>query len=432
MTLLAWLLACTGDPTPLPTEPTPAPLPLHDPISMPLEPVFDVTDFQSAETCASCHPDHAEQWGRSMHAYAMVDPVFQRLVEARQADLDGAEDKFCVQCHSAIGTRSNSLDQGFAFADQPDLVMEGITCESCHKVTSVDRIGNAGHVLDPTAPQQGPAGASSPVHATQATDLLADPMFCGSCHDVFETDGLPLERPYAEWLESPAADGGPTCQDCHMPPTASGADHTFVGVDLPLVPGFITDDERTALEARIRAQLEASASLSLDVRDVVPGGMASAVVTVDNLIEGHAFPTGSTFLRQVWVEVIAFADGVPFYETGTLDANGDLRDHWSALDPYGDSDLLSLSSSFTDANGEPTLFSWRAADHTSRAIQPLHARTWTLFLPVPDGAAEISVEARLRFRPLAPHLLRLLDMPDEADALPIYDVDTASWVQVGP
>lgn len=431
MTLLLALFGCPGTPTPTPT-PTPDPLPLNDPLSMPLDPAFALEDFQSAEVCADCHADHVEQWGQSMHAYAMVDPLFQRLVEARQADLDGAEDKFCVQCHSAIGTRATSLDQGFAFADQPAIVMEGITCESCHKVTALERASNAGHVLDPGAPQQSTDGAPSPVHETAASDVLSDPLFCGSCHDVVETSGLPLERPYAEWLESPAVEGGPTCQDCHMPPTESGSDHRFVGVDLPLVPGFITETQRHDLQARIRTQLESSASITLDVRDVGPGEIASAVVTVDNHIEGHAFPTGSTFIRQVWVEVVASADGVPFYETGTLDANGDLRDHWSALDPYGDSDLLSLSSGFTDETGQPTLFSWRAADHTSRAIQPLHARTWTLFLPVPDHANEVTVEARLRFRPLPPHLLRLVGMEAEASQIPIYDVDTASWVQVAP
>jgi hypothetical protein len=408
------------------------PLPLNDPVSMPLEPTVSLDDFEAAETCAACHDDHYAQWSSSMHAYAMVDPLFQRLVELRQEDLSGTEDKFCVQCHSAIGVRSGTVDQGFSFDDLPDIVMEGITCESCHKVSSVERASNSGHVLDSTGPLRGPGDVESPVHATETTDVLADSAFCGGCHDVLEVSGLPLERPYSEWLESPAAADGPTCQDCHMPPTESGHDHRFVGVDLPMVEGFIDEEERVELQGRIQDLLAESATLELDVRDVGDGAIGTAVVTVHNDIVGHAFPTGSTFIRQVWVEVVASADGVPFYETGTLDANGDLRDYWSAIDPYGDSDLLSLSSSFTDVNGHPTLFSWKAEDHTSRAISPGYARTWTLFLPVPDDAVDVTVEARLRFRPLPPHLLRLVGLTAEADAVPIYDVDTVSWSLSGP
>jgi hypothetical protein len=124
---------------------------------------------------------------------------------------------------------------------------------------------------------------------------------------------------------------------------------------------------------------------------------------------------------------------VPIYSTGTLDANGDLRNHWSALDPYGDRDLMLLSSNFIDADGVPTMFSWRAAEHTSFALSPLYSRSWSAFVSIPGDAQEVTATARLRFRPLPPHLLRDLGLADEADELPIYDVDTASWaVQFPP
>ncbi|MCB9669586.1 MAG: hypothetical protein H6734_08965 [Alphaproteobacteria bacterium] len=434
LALVALLAGCPGN---VPTDPTatdpPTPEPLNDPISMPLEPTVDLGDFQGAASCEGCHEEHVQEWSTSMHAYAMVDPLFRAIVEVRQADLNGAEDRFCVQCHSAIGTRSGSLDIGFSFDDQPAIVTEGITCVSCHKITSVERPWNAGHAIDPLAPMQGPSGTPSPIHEVSQSAVFQDSVLCGSCHDVIETSGLPLERPYAEWLESPAAAAGTTCQDCHMPPTEDGRhSHRFVGVDLPLVDGFVDEATRADLQLRIEELLAGSADLELDVFDVAPGQTASAVVTVHNLIEGHAFPTGSTFIREAWVELVARADGEVFYETGTLDANGDLRNYWSELEPYGDHDLISFASNFTDAAGAPTVFSWRAADHTSRAISPGYPRTSTLFLPVPEGAQEVTVEARLRFRAIPPYLLRLVGLDAYAVDLPVYDIDTASWVQVGP
>ena len=42
------------------------------------------------------------------------------------------------------------------------------------------------------------------VHESEHDAMFDDAKFCGVCHDVIETSGLQLERPYAEWLESPA------------------------------------------------------------------------------------------------------------------------------------------------------------------------------------------------------------------------------------
>ena len=90
-------------------------------------------------------------------------------------------------------------------------------------------------------------------------------------------------------------------------------------------------------------------------------------------------------------------------------------------------DLVSLASGFVDLNGEPTLFTHTAAEHTSAALQPLHERTVTLFVPVPeDAVGPIDVAARLRFRSLGPFLLRLLELDEWLDHLVITDIDAHS------
>jgi hypothetical protein len=420
---------------------------VSDPLSMPLEPTLDPADFRSAAECQSCHPTHYDQWRTSNHAYAIVDPVFRALVTVRQEDFGGDQDRFCMQCHTAIGTRGGEVQPGFRFEDRPPIVQEGITCEACHKVAGLERAFNSGHVLDPTGPMRGPIAdpAPSALHASEYSPLHETSEFCGGCHDVIEVSGMNVERPFAEWLESPAAASGKTCQDCHMPtytgkaavmgPEREGLhDHSFVGVDVPMSDEFLSDPVRIAeIEARVRGLLEGAGSVSLDAADpVAPGSQLDLYVTIRNEIDGHNLPTGTTFIRQCWLELTATdGEGRVLYRTGHVDDNGDLRDFYSALDPYGDPDLISLSSRFVDADGNPEVFPWRAAEHFSSSLPPLYERTYTLFVPVPEGTAgPIRVEASLRFRSFPPFLLRARGLDEYAAKVKTYTIGEAT-LEVG-
>lgn len=438
LSLLYSLVGCKEDPeptTPVETSDT-SDGALHEPLAMPAVPTLDPADFAAADTCEGCHSQHVAEWRTSMHAYAMVDPVFQALTEVRQSDLSGTEDQFCTQCHSAIGTRGGEIVPGFSFDALSPIVMEGITCTSCHSVTEVVRDYNSGHTLDPKAPMQGPL--SDPVeteaHASAYNPELEGSLFCGGCHDVIETSGLDLERPYREWTQSPSAQQDQQCQGCHMPeierPAADGGpartthEHRWVGVDVPLVDGWMTPEQEQSLRDRIGELLAGAASLSLSAPSgPAPDGTLDVTITLENLIPAHNLPTGSTFLRQVWLELTATDSvGTVLYQTGQLDANGDLEDYWSEIDPFGDPDLITLSSGFVDEHSARTLFPWRAAEHSTGALPPGYQRTYTLFVPTEGAVGPVHVEARLRFRALPPYLLRLLGFADKVDRIEIHDL----------
>lgn len=442
--LVAIGLGLAGCPDPGPPSDTDVPMDLeaHDPLSRPAAPTLDPADFETSTQCAACHPDHAAQWSTSQHAHAITDTVFQALSGVRVADHDGRQTQFCTQCHSAIGARGGEFGPGFSFADLSPVVQEGVTCVACHRISELVRENNAGHVLDPNGPMRGPLADPSPndVHTSEVSALFGQSELCGSCHDVIETSDLPLERAYAEWTESPAAADGRSCQDCHMPTRAGKAavqgpdrpvvhDHRFIGVDVPLQDGVVDEATLAELRAASTALLQSSATVSLDVRPgAAPGGELDLDVTVVNQVDGHALPTGSTFNRQLWIElVVTDAHGDRVYASGDLDAQGDLRNRWSALDPYGDADLVTIGSGFVDAAGEPTLFPWLAADHSSTAIPAGLERTYRYFVPVPaQAAAPLHATARLRFRPLGPFLLRALSLDELVPRLEIVDIDAAS------
>jgi hypothetical protein len=202
-------------------------------------------------------------------------------------------------------------------------------------------------------------------------------------------------------------------------------DHTWWTVDLPLSPDFLTEEQYAAKREVVAATLASAASVEVDAAPIWPRGQPfDLFVTVHNLIDGHAFPTGSTFNRQVWLEVVARdAEGTVLFETGTLDDNGDLRNYFSDLDPFGDEDLVLLSSGLTDLHGDPTYLSWTAWEHTSGALSPGYERTWTLFVPTHLAAeGDITIEARLRFRQLPPYLLRAVGLESYIDRLEIFDM----------
>ena len=129
---------------------------LTDPLSMPAQPTLDPEDFVSPSVCGGCHTQHYADWQTSMHSYSMVDPVYRALVQLRHEGLEGTEDRFCLQCHSPIASRTGEIQSGFSFDDLSEVALAGITCETCHKIASIERPYNAGFVIDGSGPIRGP------------------------------------------------------------------------------------------------------------------------------------------------------------------------------------------------------------------------------------------------------------------------------------
>ena len=416
---------------------------LHDPLSMPAEPTLSVNNFRSAGECQSCHPRHYEEWSTAMHAYATQDPVWRALVKARQAEFDGGRDQFCVQCHTAIGTRGGEVTANFSFDDFSPIALEGVTCEVCHKASSIERVFNSGLVLDESGPIRGPI--ADPVdtqgfHESEYSEIFDQSGFCGACHDVFEQHGLNLERPYAEWVASRAAQQDRNCQSCHMPSYTGRAavldgvperdnlhSHRFTGVDLPLLETFIEDpavfDE---VRREVKALLASAGKIELSAADTVSAGeMLDVNVTVRNLIDAHNLPTGATFNRQVWIALTATdAAGTVLFETGHLDVNGDLRT-WGSDEPDSDEYLTYFQSGFTDADGNRTFFPWKAVEHVSNSLAPLAEQTTTFPIPTAAAVGRITIDARLRFRQTPPFIAVALGLEAVLPRIEIHEIDAA-------
>src|SRR6185503_6241107 len=239
----------------------------------------------AAGDCAGCHPNHVREWQISPHAYAMADPVFHAMVGLGQAETRGELDQFCTKCHSPIGVETGVTEVFFdeslgafrqATRDLSARSMMGVSCETCHSITSVEDRFNAGFTLKLDGVRR--ASIMNPVessaHKSEFSALFSDSDHCGSCHNVVNerfTQSVAVEQTMIEWVQS-VFNGAQDCQDCHMPEyrgqAAPGGPerrlhrHFFVGVDVPLVdegafPGY---DEMRELTT---ALLQDSAALTL-------------------------------------------------------------------------------------------------------------------------------------------------------------------------
>lgn len=392
-------------------------------------------DLGPETDCASCHPDHVDEWRASSHAYAMKDPVFHAMVKLGQEETKGNLGDFCVKCHSPLGNATGQTkvvkDPDTGVYSQPldgldPAAMNGVSCLVCHSITKVTSISNADFEMQQDQIRRGPIRDPdpSPVHSSQYSALHEATPICGTCHVVVNQQHVALEKTHVEWVES-TFNGRKSCQDCHMPthegPAATGHrdrlvhEHRFVGVDVSLLPA---SDFPGYEDLRTRADALLKSTVNLAVQQ--PAGTRTLNVDIENLA-GHAIPSGATADREMWVElVVKDASGSTAFESGTLDEGGNLRVEDPDLTSRPGTDptlvLYTQRMLFDPALADPpgtdpvkrVDFLWQPnresttfidADETAHRSYDLGA--------LPSGTYTASI--RLLFRSFAPHILRKLE-----------------------
>ncbi|MBE0476681.1 MAG: cytochrome c family protein [Coriobacteriia bacterium] len=340
--------------------------------------------FAPSGSC-DCHSELLGAWQGSMHAQALSDPIYlAKLGEANKAT-DGRLGPFCEACHGPVAAMADMT--GKDGKKRNAQAREGVGCDFCHQVTGTRKpVANSSWVVKPDdAKRAALKDAVSPAHRTAYSAFHRSAEFCGTCHDVNHPEnGLALEATYTEWKESPYAERGVVCQDCHMTPgpgvTRPNAGHvasfgverdhvrtmTFVGANAALGPKGLAEE-----------RLRAAAELTLAADDVVrPGSLLSVGVTLSNVGAGHYLPTGVTGLRRMWLEVVA------------EDARG--REVLRGTRVFG--------TEFADARGVRPVEMWEAASIASDdRVPPGGFRTQDYEAPMP-GAPPVTVTARLYYR----------------------------------
>jgi hypothetical protein len=200
------------------------------------------------EACGQCHGDVLAQWLTSRHAHAFSPGIVGQLL-----DMDAASVNQCMKCHAPLAEQREAFEsargRGVAqSAAQQGLAAAGNSCGGCH-LRGNHRFGPPQRVTGETGPSPLPA----PHDGAFRTTAFEQAEFCSSCHQFAAgtaVNGKPLENTYMEWLSSPQAAEGKTCQTCHMPDRA----HLWRGIHDPamvvqgLTPRFSAGTDRVRFE----------------------------------------------------------------------------------------------------------------------------------------------------------------------------------------
>ncbi|RMD99728.1 MAG: hypothetical protein D6814_05045, partial [Calditrichaeota bacterium] len=176
-------------------------------------------DFHQPEACAGCHPNHYNEWKGAMHAYAVIDPVFNAMQDLGQQETQGKMDQFCIQCHSPIASKLGLTPAFYKEEDLPPIGRRGVSCMVCHTIYEVNQPANADVELAPRMGIRGPIEdpVDNSFHVSVHEPMLKTSEICSGCHNVVNPRGVTIENTFNEWKNSPAAAEGQQCQDCHMP-----------------------------------------------------------------------------------------------------------------------------------------------------------------------------------------------------------------------
>jgi len=279
--------------------------------------------------CAECHQEIYATWRRGMHSMATSDPIFEASYNQAYRYTAGKAKEVCLRCHAPVAVHTGDLEM------QNPISREGVTCDYCHSVVSVDlkkRDNPIGIVLDGV--KRGPLRvATSPVHKVARSPLHQSSNFCAGCHEYVNRNGLPVLSTYSEWKSSPQATEGKTCQTCHMPLTPGETVPSHLApargkINLHDISGWHSVEQvKKAAKVRI-LQVERKAGEAVEIQ-----------VEVANIGSGHSIPTG-TPTRRLVLEVVLFVGGREVtrftreYQKKLLDKEGRLifEDYRAMLD----------------------------------------------------------------------------------------------------
>lgn len=295
--------------------------------------------FESAELCGGCHQEIYRQWKSSMMAQSWEDPIYRAILKRASEATDGKVDNFCTGCHTPVGLTTGLIDSEVNRMTPEESMkarpMPGIDCDGCHNMVARTGLDNGAYVLNPKANNGKPTkwgprkDAVSPYHDTEYSELHTRSDFCGACHNVTHPfAGVPVERTYDEWLESPYAENNQVCQDCHMKSykgtSAIGgkerediASHWFSGANSTVISHF--GDDEGAERARDMLRSAGEVEFVHLPESLVPGQLAKVSVKVHNKGAGHKLPTGFPEGREVWLDFkVKDADGKEVYRLGAI------------------------------------------------------------------------------------------------------------------
>lgn len=259
--------------------------------SSPLDAAQEPLALVPAARCGECHGNMEREWRSSAHAQSDASPIYRAMRTASGG-------KHCDRCHAPLR----------ALAVGDPVAAEGVTCDVCHTIASVqvDRADGTGFLPHPEDNlRYGPLCDTTPhyFHRMGCSLLHRESAFCAACHNwSIRTPGgtvLSILPEYTEWRDSESAMSSFECPVCHMP-----------GVRTEAAVGS-RERSRVANHSFVLRGTLLGRALSGQVQIKPEGGKLRISLMLTNSGAGHAVPTGLPERKlQVGVETLDAAGRV--------------------------------------------------------------------------------------------------------------------------
>ena len=413
--------------------------------------------FLNAQYCGHCHQESYHQWRQSAHSNSFRAPWYLKNVNTLIEEKGVQFSRHCEGCHNPVALLSGDLSQGMPrkrpFED------EGVTCSTCHSITSTTTMGTGSYVMGIPAVLVDEKGApiTTPVadseilaHLDRHSKAVMRPLlhtseFCASCHKAAipktldDYKWLRAFSLYDEWQlasftkQSPLPfyrkDTVSTCQTCHMtrealPEKSSdyGAkegklvSHRWLGGNT-LLPQFYKFDEQAEKTAAFlrngvfnvdifaiekeNAAPEAAlvAPLGLTSFQLAAGENVTADVVIQNKGAAHSHVPEQRDMYESWVDfVVKDASGKTIVESGFLQPDG-------YLDPGAHSFTNRIINNKGEFNDLHQIWHNRVLAYNN-TIQSGRSQLVRYRFQVPkDATGSISVTATVRYRRFDQHFI---------------------------
>jgi tetratricopeptide (TPR) repeat protein len=340
--------------------------------------------FLNAQYCGHCHQESYKQWRQSAHSNSFRAPWYLKNVNNLIDEKGVQYSRHCEGCHNPVALLSGDLSQGMPrkrpFED------EGLTCTTCHSITSTTTYGTGSYVMGIPSVMVDEAGqpimrpvADSEIlaHLDRHSKAVMRPLlhtseFCAACHKAAiprtldDYKWLRAMTPYDEWQGASFTKQSPlpfyrkdvvsTCQTCHMTKDAlpaSSSDygakegklmsHRWLGANT-LLPQYYKFDEQAektaaflktgvfnvdifALEKENAAATASDsvlvAPLGLTTFSIASGEALIADVVIQNKGTAHSHVPEQRDFYESWVDfVVKDAGGKTISESGYLQPDG--------------------------------------------------------------------------------------------------------------
>ncbi len=391
------------------------------------KPASKTKSFWPTYTCKGCHDKIVAQHLDSEHEKSFTNPAFQAQYKEDLLPRTAtdprlyAEASECIACHEPVTYATNG--QRSVSLQEIDPKMNGVTCDICHSMTGYSgaQPQNGNYIVEPSERKLGPFKGEGDWHHIYS-ELQTKSEICAVCHETVNRHGLRTKATFTEWKESPFAQQGVHCQDCHMNVDGfltAGKPRFASGKAASMTLGSAPQRDRLYTHrfpgAHSKSQIEGALTLAIEAN--LPNGLQNRTlaldVTVDNSRTGHSMPSGSADLRLLWMEVTVRIGDEPIGRPAVI-VDPESLDESSTYSLAGrgrfDSFLLGTEipkgsriyrAIFIDSAGQATLDSYNAvAKVFDNRLKAAEKRKESYRFTIPEGAkGEITIKATLKYLP---------------------------------